>query len=241
MTTPSELTDAVTSVRTRIAAAAARAGREPNCIRLIGVTKTVGSDATRRLFEAGVEDLGENRAVEGCAKVTEVAQALEHVPTWHFIGHLQRNKAARVWEHFDWIHAVDSSRLLEQLERCGEHSERRPRLLLQVNVSGEPQKQGLTPAQLPGVCEQVAALSHCDVAGLMCMAPFSEGPEGAEASRPVFRALRELRDDAVVRSGVELPELSMGMSQDFDIAVEEGATLVRVGTALTACLRGGAA
>lgn len=197
----------------------------------------MGSDATRRLFEAGVADLGENRAVEGAAKVQEVGEG----PEWHFIGHLQRNKAARVWEHFDWIHSVDSARLLEQLEKCGEQSPRRPRLLLQVNVAGESQKHGLTPEELPRVCEQAAGLAHCDVAGLMCMAPLVEGDSAADASRPIFRALRELRDDVVVRSGVELPELSMGMSQDFEIAVEEGATLVRVGTALTACLRGEAA
>ncbi|MHC5020482.1 MAG: YggS family pyridoxal phosphate-dependent enzyme [Planctomycetota bacterium] len=182
-------------------------------------------------------DLGENRAVEGAAKVEAVAAAGD-APVWHFIGHLQRNKAARVWAHFDWIHSVDSLRLLEQLAQCGEQSARRPRLLLQVNMAGESQKHGLTPAELPAVVERAAALPQCDVAGLMCMAPLAEE---AEASRPVFRALRELRDGVAVRSGVELPELSMGMSQDFEIAVEEGATLVRVGTALTSSLRGAAA
>lgn len=195
------------------------------------------SDAARRLFEAGIADLGENRAVEGSAKVGSVGEG----PIWHFIGHLQRNKAARVWSHFDWIHSVDSVRLLEELDRCGEQSGRRPRLLLQVNVSGEDHKHGLRPEELPEVCAQAAGLAHCDVAGLMCMAPLAERDEDAEASRPVFRALRELRDDLAVRSGVELPELSMGMSQDFEIAVEEGATLVRVGTALTSSLREGAA
>ena len=132
----------------------------------------MGSAATRRLFEAGITDLGENRAVEGAAKVAAVGEG----PTWHFIGHLQRNKAAKVRARFDWIHSVDSARLLEQLEEFGEPDGRKPRLLLQVNVSGEPQKYGLSPEELPGVCEQAAALQHCDLAGLMCMAPLSEGP-----------------------------------------------------------------
>jgi PLP dependent protein len=220
---------AVARVRARIATAAAAAGRSPNAIRLIGVTKTVDAAGARTLFDAGIADLGENRVAEGAAK----AEAVGTGPIWHHIGHLQGNKVRRAVQAFDWIHGVDSLRLLEGLERVAGECGVRPRCLLQVNVAGETQKHGLAPDAVAHIAGRAAGLAHVRCVGLMTIAPLDDD---AEASRPHFAALRTLRDHLVASTGLALPELSMGMSQDYAVAVEEGATLLRVGTALTASL-----
>jgi len=223
------LATAVRAVRERVAAAAGRVGRDPNAVRLVGVTKTVDADGARALFEAGVTDLGENRVVEGAAKAAAVGAG----PTWHHIGHLQRNKVRRALEAFGWIHGVDSPKLLEHIDRVASELRVRPRCLLQVNVAAEPQKHGLPPASVEAVARAAAAATHLECVGLMTIAPLVDD---AEASRPHFAALRALRDRVARATGLALPELSMGMSQDYVVAVEEGATLLRVGTALTASL-----
>lgn len=216
-------------VTERIHDAATRAGRVADDVRLVAVTKSVDRGITQRLIELGATDLGENRVQDAADKIAELPAG----PTWHLIGHLQSNKARRAVRMFSWIHAVDSSPLLEQLDRVAREEGRRPRVLLQVNVSGEATKHGVTEEELPELVERAAAARGLEVAGLMTMAPLGAAPE---AARPVFRRLRELRD-AIRSDGVLGPpfqHLSMGMSEDFEVAVEEGATWVRVGSALFA-------
>jgi pyridoxal phosphate enzyme (YggS family) len=187
----------------------------------------VGPSIIARLVRVGAEHLGENRIADAEPKV----RGLPAGPTWHLIGHLQSNKARRAVTHFAWIHSVDSVELLERLDRIAAETGRRPTVLLQVNVAGEAQKSGVAESGLASLVEKAARAEHLDVAGLMTMAPLTADPE---ASRPVFRRLRELRD-ALRSSGAAGPsfaQLSMGMTDDFEVAVEEGATLVRVGRAL---------
>jgi len=228
---------AVSRVRADIDAACRRADRDPNAVRLVGVTKSVDAAGARALFDAGVTDLGENRVVEGAAKTERVAAELPPgapPPTWHLIGTLQRNKVRRALAVFPWIHAVDSAGLLDAIERVAAETGAAPRCLLQVNVAAEPQKHGLRPDDVEAVVARAAECRHLRCVGLMVMAPLADA---AEASRPHFAALRALRDRVAAATGWPLPELSMGMTQDFVVAVEEGATLVRVGSALTAAWR----
>ena len=215
-------------VQERVAAAAQTAGRDPAEIRLIAVTKGVPVDRIREAIACGVREIGENRVQEA----REKKQALGTVPegdcppiAWHLIGHLQRNKAGAAAELFDCIHSVDSSQLAEALDKA---CKRKLEVLIQVNVSGEPTKHGCTPEALPVLAQAVSRCSNLRLSGLMTMAPFSEDPEQA---RPVFRTLRLLRDE-LQGKGFSLPQLSMGMSHDFGAAVQEGATMVRIGTAI---------
>jgi len=214
------------AVRAGMAAACARAGRTTESVRLVAVTKTVSPDAARALFEMGVPDLGENRVQQAEEKVA----ALPGLGIrWHMIGHLQRNKVKKAVEIFEMIHSVDSFRLAEEINK---HCERRNRpmpVLIEVNVSGEATKSGVAPDQLRELVTRAAQLPFVRVQGLMTMAPLVQNPEDV---RPVFRRLRELRDELASVPNVELKELSMGMTQDFEVAIEEGATMIRVGTAL---------
>jgi len=208
-------------VRRRIAAAAQRAGRLPEDVRLVAVTKTVGLDEARILCDLGVADLGENRPELARDKI----EALERPVRWHMIGAAQRRKAKDVVELFDCLDAVDRIALAEALERrCQEFDKQLP-VLIEVNVAGEEAKHGFTPENVESAIEAVRALEHLHIEGLMTMAPFVEDPE---VLRPVFARLRGLGE----RLGLD--ELSMGMTNDFEIAVEEGATQVRIGTALYA-------
>lgn len=213
-------------VRSRIAGAAARAGRNPFEIKLIGVTKTLPAAVAREAIELGLRDLGENRVQEAGDKVPEVGR---EAARWHLIGHLQRNKAGKAVELFDWIHSLDSEHVAEAVARRALAAGCRPSVMLEVNVSGEATKHGVSPGDAPRVAERIAALAGVDFAGLMTIAPYSQR---AEDARPHFAALRELRDSLESRLGRPLPHLSMGMSGDFEVSVEEGSTMVRVGTAL---------
>jgi len=203
-------------VRERIARAARRAGRRPEDILLIGVSKTVPAERVREALEGGLPALGENRVQEARDKV----RALGRPVPWHLIGRLQTNKVTDALELFDVIQSVDRLPLAAELARRA----RRPvAVLVEVNLAGEPSKGGFAPAEVKPALDLLRTLPRLEVRGLMAVPPASADPEQA---RPWFRALRELRDSA------GLPELSMGMSADFEVAIEEGATAIRVGTAI---------
>jgi len=219
------IADCLANARRRIAEACARAGRKPEDVEIIGVTKTFGPDTVAEAWQAGLRLFGENRVQEAAAKIQECPGG----PSWHLIGHLQRNKVRPALELFSVLHAVDSVRLLEQIDRVADETGCQPRILMEVNVSGEASKFGLKPDEVPAVVERSLQARSVTLAGLMTMAPFVPDPQ---QSRPVFARLRELRDRLQRDLGVGLPHLSMGMSNDFEVAVEEGATWVRLGTVL---------
>jgi len=210
-------------LRRRIAEAAERAGRRPDEITLIAVSKTFPAEAIRTAYRAGLRDFGENYVQEFEAKTA----ALEELPgaRFHLIGHLQSNKARRAVQLFDSIQTVDSLRLARRLEEAVASSrpERKLPVMIEVKLSPEESKAGVTPEQLPELVEALRACPHLQLTGLMTMPPYSEH---AEDSRPYFRRLRALAQL------YRLPQLSMGMSHDFEVAIEEGATHVRIGTAL---------
>ena len=215
-------------VRERIAAAARRAGRQADEVTLIAVTKTHPAEAIRAAYDAGLRHFGENRVQEWEGKRESVA-GLE--ATWHLIGHLQSNKAARAAKAFDCIDSIDDFSLAQRLDRAWQESgsDRKLRVLIEVQVAPEESKSGADPKEIASLVEKAAALTHLELAGLMCIPPFLEN---AEKVRPFFRRLRELRDNVSSQTGRALPVLSMGMSHDFEVAIEEGATEVRLGTAL---------
>ena len=212
-------------VQGRITAACARADRDPASVRLIAVSKTHGPEAVAEVAACGQLVFGENKVQEAKAKIPLCPGGL----FWHLIGHLQSNKAFAAVELFDVIHSVDSLKLLQVLDRAGDELGRRVRVLLEVNVSGESTKYGLKPDELPAVVQAANQLPRIEVLGLMTMAPLA--PE-AEQARPHFRRLRMLRDQLQTQQGVSLSELSMGMSHDFEVAIEEGATWIRVGSSI---------
>ena len=215
-------------VRDRIAQAAARSGRGGDQVRLVAVTKTVSPATIRVLAEAGQTDVGENRAQQIRDRAAELADT---GVAWHMIGRLQRNKVKYVVPTCTMIHSVDSLRLAEAISKRAQAEGARATCLLEVNTSGEQTKTGVTPADAAALASQVAALEGIDLVGLMTMPPFVDD---AETVRPLFVALRELREQLNRRADLPLPltELSMGMTQDYETAIEEGATIVRVGTAL---------
>jgi hypothetical protein len=215
------------AIEGRIAAACARAGRRRDEVTLVAVTKTVPAEVAALLPELGVLDLGENRPQELWRK----AAALPSTVRWHLVGHLQRNKIERTVPLVRLVHSVDSVRLLEALESRPEPTD----VLLEVNASGEASKLGLAPDQVPGLAAVIQALQHVRVRGLMTLAALEGDPERC---RPTFRLLRELRDGLAkaLEPPHRLEHLSMGMSNDFEIAIEEGATVVRLGTVLFAGL-----
>lgn len=221
----SSIADNLENIRARVAAACAAAGRSATDVRLLAVSKTFGPEAIREAAAAGQRLFGENRVQEAAAKIPECPGRLE----WHLVGHLQSNKAFVAANLFDWIHSVDSSKLLDTLDRHAETVGRRLNVLLQVNVSGERAKSGLPPAEVPAVLARIPHLRNVTVHGFMTIPPLTADPEKA---RPHFRQLRELRDQWTRDLGLDLPELSMGMTHDMDIAIAEGATIVRVGTGI---------
>jgi pyridoxal phosphate enzyme (YggS family) len=221
-----DIAAALARVRDRIAAAARAAGRAPDEVRLVAVSKKMTIDDVRAALAAGQLDLGESYGQELRDKRQVLAQE-PRAPRWHFIGPLQANKVKYVAGVVALVHSVDSLELLDALERRGAPQD----CLVQVNVAGEAGKRGVTPAGLPALLDHFATLSHVRCRGLMTVPPLAED---ASAARRHFAALRALRDDEAARArpGVELRELSMGMSYDLEVAVAEGATLVRVGTAI---------
>jgi pyridoxal phosphate enzyme (YggS family) len=216
---------AIESVRERIAAACARAGRSEDSVRLVAVSKRHGPEAVCALAEAGVHVFGESRVQEAAQKIPLCPGDL----TWHMIGHIQRNKARDVVRLFSYVHSVDSLRLLETLDAAAAEAGKTLPVLLEVNVSGEGSKDGMAPDDVPAVLERCASLVNLDVSGLMTIPPFAPDPEGA---RVHFARLRGLRDGWRASSGFPLDALSMGMSHDFEVAIEEGATWIRLGTIL---------
>jgi PLP dependent protein len=209
----------VAAVRERIAAACARRGRDPADVRLVGITKTHAAEVVAAAYEAGLPDFGENRVQEAAPKIAEL-RARGIAPTWHLVGHLQRNKVPAALGLFDILHSVDSIGLAE---RINAHAEERVRILLEVNVAADPSKFGVSPTDTAALASQIGRLDRIELLGLMTVAP---QVDDVESVRPLFRELRELRD------AIGLNELSMGMTDDFEVAVEEGSTLVRVGRAI---------
>ena len=218
------LPERLAHVRAEIARRQAIAGRT-HPVTIVAVTKGFGLDAVEAALGAGLADVGENRVQEALAKLDTPAGRRA---TWHLIGHLQRNKAKLVAGRFALVHSVDSTALAEELDTRAGAQGARQRVLLQVNVAGEAQKSGCAPADAPVVARRVAALPHLALEGLMTIAPFTDA---ADVQRRTFRGLRELRD-ALQEEGLWLPTLSMGMSADYGTAVEEGATVIRLGTVL---------
>jgi PLP dependent protein len=215
-------------VRGKLADAARRGSRKPEEILLIGVSKTHPAEAIREAYDAGLREFGENRVQEWEGKIGALADLQA---TWHLIGHLQSNKAARAAKAFHSVDSVDDWSLAQRLDRA--QSEKgtggKLRILIEVHMGGEETKSGVSQAELPELSERVMALAHLEFAGLMCIPPFRENPNEV---RPFFATLRTLKEQVESRVGRALPVLSMGMSHDFEAAIQEGSTEVRIGTAI---------
>mgnify|MGYP001390956552 CR=1 FL=1 len=222
-----DLEQRIRRVEARIVEACRRAGRNRDDVRIIAVTKYVSLETTKRAIELGLNHIGENRWQDARPKW----ESLGSLATWHFIGHLQSNKAKDVVGKFEYIHSLDRLSLAEQLDKHAGLRGIEVKCFIQVNVSGETSKHGLPPEQLLEFARQLRRFSNIRVVGLMTMAPHEED---AERTRPVFRGLRELRDRLNESSILDEPvvHLSMGMSNDFEVAIEEGATWVRLGSVL---------
>ena len=223
------IADRVAAVRERIARAAERASRPPEAVTLVAVSKTFPAEAVRAAFDAGVREFGENRVQEAEAKIAALEALRGEGLRWHLVGHLQSNKARRAAALFDVIQSVDSAGLAERLERAATEGGRPVRALVQVDLAGEAAKFGLPEAEAEEALGRLRGLGGLHVEGLMVMPPYSDDPE---AARPYFRRLRALRDRLVAAGLLDGADLSMGMSHDFETAVEEGATIVRVGSAI---------
>lgn len=223
-----DIADNVAAVRERIAAAADKAGRRAESVRLVAVSKTFPVENVRAAYDAGQRDFGENKVQEALQKIGELAE----LPIrWHLIGHLQSNKARKAGPAFAAIHSIDSIDLLERVDAAAADAGAAPEVLIQVDLAGEATKHGAAPDDVAAIARAARTCRAARLTGLMLLPPWSEDPEVA---RPYFRRLRELRD-RLVDQGVDaaaLRDLSMGMSHDYDVAIEEGATIVRVGTAI---------
>jgi PLP dependent protein len=221
----------IAEIRERVAGAARRAGRSPDDVTLMAVTKTFPVDAIREAYAAGIRVFGENQVQEfggKCDGVRDLAGA-----KWHMIGHLQTNKAGKAVELFSAIDSIDSVKLAERINAAGQAAGKKVDVLIEVNVGGEAAKSGVLPAsrEIEDILLAAPRLDHVAVHGLMTVPPFAEDPESA---RPFFRRMRELRDLISARAlpGVEMEVLSMGMSHDFEVAIEEGSSCVRIGSAI---------
>ena len=226
---PPEIADIAANLerlRERVTRAAERAGRRADEIALVAVSKTFPVEAIRAAFDAGLRHFGENRVQEMQAKRARLADL---GVSWHFIGHLQSNKARLATQLFDRIDSLDSVSLAQRLDSAAGELGKRLAVLVEVHVGGEATKSGASEADLPALGESIATLPHLDLHGLMMVPPYSDDPERV---RPYFRKLLELRDSLSERLGRRLPTLSMGMSHDFEVAIEEGATEIRPGAAL---------
>ncbi|KUK37115.1 MAG: dependent protein [Thermacetogenium sp.] len=220
------LKERIAKVHQRIVAACRRAGRDPSEVKVVAVTKMVAAEHLTDALNCGLTVFGENRVQEFLKKYEAIGKAAE----WHLIGHLQSNKAKYLVGKVALIHSLDSLKLAKLLDKLSVAHGAPWRVLVQVNVSGEETKFGLSPEEVPGFLDAVQDLPGIEICGLMTMAPYEEDPE---RTRPVFRSLRQLRDEmARSRPYLNLEHLSMGMTNDFEVAVEEGATMVRIGSAL---------
>jgi PLP dependent protein len=238
-TVESRIAENLARIRAGINAACRRAGRSPGEVLLIGVTKSARLEWIEALVAAGMLDLGESRPQQlleraerilASEEIRRAAKGEQQPVRWHLIGHLQRNKVRKILPVAHCLHSIDSLSLATRIDDLSAELGLRPRILLEVNASGEGSKDGFAPEQLAADWTALCALSHVEIVGLMTMAPFSEEPE---SSRMTFRRLRELRDElADLLGSPAVPELSMGMSGDFEVAIEEGATMIRVGTNL---------
>lgn len=212
-------------VRERVASAVEKAGRAPQSVKLIAVSKTFPVEAVQSAYAAGQRLFGENKVQDLALKNAALPEDIE----WHMIGHLQSNKAKLAVENADYIHAVDSVKLLKRIDRLAGELGRSPKVFLEINVSGEESKFGVDTELVKDLAQEATKCENISVRGLMTMAPFGV-PE--DELRSVFSLLRKLRDNLQTEFDLDLPELSMGMSGDFEIAIEEGATMVRVGTSI---------
>jgi pyridoxal phosphate enzyme (YggS family) len=216
------------AVRDRIASAAGRAGRPPSSVRLVAISKTFTAEDVRALAEGGQIDFGENKIQEALPKMDATADL---AISWHLVGHLQSNKSRKAGARFDVVHSVDSTALASRLDEAAVEGGRALQLLVQVDLAGEATKHGIRVPEVRAIFDAARECRTARVVGLMAIPPATDDPE---RTRPYFRALREVRD-GLLREGVDesmLRELSMGMSRDFEVAIEEGATMVRVGTAI---------
>ena len=221
----SSILDNLERVREQIVQAAAKAGRDVKGVELVAITKTHPAENVREAVEGGQTLFGESRVQEARAKISELSSNIR----WHFVGHLQKNKVRQALPLFEMIHSVDSLALAQDINRIAEEEGLYPRVLLEVNVAGEGSKFGFGPANLREQIEALLALPRLSIEGLMCIPPLVVE---SEDSRKFFVQVRELRDSLEKEFNMKLPQLSMGMTQDFPIGIEEGATLVRVGTAI---------
>ena len=224
-----QLQDHICDVRSRISQAARKAGRGPEDITLVAVTKTVEADVINEAIRLGIKNIGENRVQE----IRRKYEAIDHRQggKWHLIGHLQTNKVKYIIDKVDLIHSVDSYRLAEEINKQAERSHKTMDILVQVNVSGEESKFGISAEQCHPLLTAIAPLPHIKVRGLMTMAPYADNPEQA---RPYFKRLKDLAIDIKTKKvdNINMDYLSMGMTGDFEVAIEEGANIVRIGTAL---------
>ncbi len=218
----------VARVLERINAACRRAGRQPEGVKLVAISKTFPAECIRKAYEAGLREFGENKVQEARSKQPGLADL---AIIWHLVGHLQTNKVRVARELFHWVHSVDSLRLAQKLDQSAAAGGARLPVLIEVNLGGEESKSGLRAEDVLPLAEEVSRLETLELRGLMTLPPFLENPEEV---RPYFRRLRELAREVDSRRlpGVSMQELSMGMSHDFEVAIEEGATIVRVGTAI---------
>jgi pyridoxal phosphate enzyme (YggS family) len=223
-----ELTRRLNILRQRIDNAASRSGRRTDDIRLVAVTKTFPIQTAQAAIDAGLRDLGESRVQEAVPKIEAINDSRVR---WHLIGHLQSNKVRLAVKNFDVIQTVDSHELVGRLDRVAGDLSRRLDLLVQVDLANEPNKSGATESEVDGIVAAIDEAPNLDLRGLMTLPPFFDSPE---ATRPYFSKLREIRDGLNLKrpANIRLTQLSMGMSHDFEVAIEEGATIVRVGTAL---------
>ena len=208
----------------RMKLAAERAGRKEESVKLVAVTKTIDVSRIKEAIESGITVIGENRVQEARDKYKEIGKEVQ----WHLIGHLQTNKVKYIFDIFSLIHSVDSLSLAEEIQRRGENKGLNTDILIEVNLSGEKTKFGILSEKAIGLIKGISKFKNINIQGLMTIPPFSESPED---SRKYFKMLRILKDD-VQKEGIEMKELSMGMSNDFQVAIEEGATMVRIGTAI---------
>ena len=224
----STIADRLDGIRARIAAAARSAGRDPSSIRLVAVSKTFPIEAIREAYAAGQREFGENRVQEALQKI---ASGADLDIRWHLLGHLQTNKVRKAAPAFSTIHSVDGVELLQKIDAAAADEGRTPELLIQVDLAGEATKFGVPPSDVPQLFDAAARCRAARVTGLMTLPPVPESPEDA---RPWFRRLRELRDEwrAAGVAPSMLAELSIGMSGDFEVGIEEGSTMVRIGTAI---------